>query len=115
MTRTLAVDANNDIYLGPGGRLAVVTGLDAVLLLCAHAAKTLLGEMVLAIDQGLPYFQALWSGAPNIPVFEAAYRQRILAVQDVTGIVEVTFTVQGSVLSYAATISTIYGTGVVNG
>jgi len=115
MTRTFAVDAQNDLVIGSDDRLTIATDLLAVLQNCEHAAKTILAEMVLAIDQGLPYFEAVWIGVPNLPVFEAAYRQRILTVEGVTGIVSVTLSVSGNVLSYQAEIQTLFGTGVING
>lgn len=115
MTRTFAVDSANDLTLGTDGNLAVIGALAAVTQVCAHAAKTILNEMVLAQGEGLPYFEAVWIGVPNIPVFEAAFRAAILAVEGVTDIVSVTFGRSGDVLSYAATISTVYGTGTFNG
>lgn len=113
MTRTFAVDANNDIFIGLDDRLSFNAELDALLQLCEHAATTLLGEMVLAADQGVPYFQALWSGRPNLPVWEAAFRQRVLAVEGVTAIVALTTRRDGDRLIYSATIRTTFGTGTI--
>lgn len=115
MTLTFAVDSDNDLYVGADGSLARASGQAAVLHLCAHAAKTVLNEMVLEQGEGLPYFEAVWVGAPRLPVWEAAFRARILAVADVVSIDSLTLSRAGNVLSYSATISTIYGTGTVNG
>lgn len=115
MTQTFATDANNDLVFGGDGRLVILTGLEAVLANCEHAAKTILNEMVLAQGEGLPYFQAIWNGRPNVPVFEAAFRARISAVADVTGVQALTTRQVGDVFQYAATIRTIYGTGDING
>lgn len=115
MTRSLAIDANNDLYLDDADGIAVVTGLAAALQNCKTAARTLQGEMVFAADEGIPYFQAVWVGQPNLAVFEAAMRQRLLAVADVTGIVEFTTRLEGNDLRYDATISTVYGEGAING
>lgn len=114
MTRSFATDGQNDLYLD-GGLLAVATGLAAVIQNCEHAAKTLLDEMILLTGQGIPYFEAVWIGVPNIPVFEAALRQRLLAVEDVTGIVSLETARVGDTLTYAATISSVYGEGVLSG
>ena len=115
MTQTFAVDANNDLFIGGDDLLAVTSGLQAVLQNCEHAAKTILNEMVLAQGEGLPYFEAIWTGVPNIPVFEAAFRQRILAVEGVTGVTTLATQIAGEVLTYKATIRTVYGTGEING
>ena len=76
MTRTFAVDANNDLVIGGDDRLSIVSGLEAVLQNCEHAAKTILNEMVLAQGEGIPYFEAVWIGVPNLAVWEASFRAR---------------------------------------
>jgi hypothetical protein len=115
MTRCLAMDDNNDIFIGSDGSLAVATGVDAVMFACAGAAQAQLGEMIYALDEGMPNFQTVWNGAPNVRQFEAALRRTLLGVADVVSIVDVTIETLGDVLSYSATIETIYGVGVING
>lgn len=115
MTRSLAVDSNNDIFVGPDGSLSVATGREAVLHVCAQVAKTQLGEMVFAVDQGLPNFEAVWNGAPNVGQFEAYLRRNLEAVPDVISVDSVTIDATGGALTYVATIKTIYGPGVING
>lgn len=115
MTKTLGVNANNDIYLGADGNLVVLIGLPAVLQLCEHAVKAVLGEMVLATDQGVPYFQTVWVGVPNFQQFSAALSAAILGVQDVTNINSLVLTQTGNILNYVAEIATIYGVGGING
>ncbi len=115
MTRVLQVDGNNDIFIDPSGSLAVATGLQAVMDACAQAAKTQLGEMMFAVDEGVPNFAAVWNGAPNVNQFEAYLRRALLAVPDVLSVVAVTITTAGNVLTYQATIQTIYGPGAING
>lgn len=115
MTRTFSVDGNNDLTLDASDHLAQATGLQAVLQLCAHAAKAVLNEMVLAQGEGIPYFEAVFTGRPNVSVFEAALRTRLLAVEGVDAIVALQTRQIGSALGYAATIRTIYGEGPVNG
>lgn len=115
MTRTLAVDARNDLFIGEQDVLPLVSGLPAVLFLCQHAAKTLLNEMVLAFDQGLPYFQAVWTGAPRLAQFEGALRAALLAVDGVAGIVALDLRLDGETLKYNATIATEFGEGNLSG
>lgn len=113
MTRSLAVDSNNDIFIGADGSLAVATAREAVLHICAQTAKTQLGEMIFAIDQGLPNFEAVWNGAPNVGQFEAYLRRNLEAVPDVISVDSVTIDATGGSLTYVATIKTVYGPGVV--
>lgn len=115
MTRSLAVDENNDIYVGSDGSLAVASAREAVLHCCAQAAKTQLGEMIYAVDFGLPNFGAVWNGAPNVGLFEAYLRRNLQTVQDVISVDSVTIQATGGALVYSATIKTIYGPGAING
>lgn len=112
--RTFATSDTNDFAL-VGRSLALISDLPAVLDVCSHVAQALLGEMVLAKDQGMPYFQTVWVGAPTTAPFEAAFRARIIQVSGVTGIDELTTEQVGDTMRYRATIVTIYGPGVING
>jgi hypothetical protein len=118
--------AFNDIYLDQFNNIALSTDLLAVLEECAQAARTLLGECIFNTNQGIPYQQVVWIGVPNIPQFTAALR---LAFLNVTGVTEVirldVIQTSGSaltipvssqsadMLTYNATIQTIYGSGVI--
>ena len=113
--RVIAADSNNDLYIGPDGSLAMATGLEAVMQAAQQAAQTQLGEMMYAVDEGVPNFASVWNGAANISQFEAYLRRTLLAVDHVTGISDLTITVAGNKLSYTATIETDYGPGVLNG
>jgi len=115
MTRVIAVDSNNDIYIGPDGSLAMATALEAVMQAAQQAAQTQFAEMIYAVDQGVPNFAAVWEGAANVSQFEAALRRTLLAVAHVTGISELSTEISNNKLSYAATIETDYGQGVLNG
>lgn len=115
MTQTLAVDSNNDLYLGIDGNIVIVRNLEAVLQACEHAAKTVLGELVLATNQGVPYFQNVWSGIPNYQQFDAALRSAILDVADVLEVVSLLIAPEGDIVKYNAVIRTIYGGGTISG
>lgn len=113
--RVIAVDSNNDLYIGPDGSLALATALQAVMQAAQQAAQTQLGELIYATDQGVPNFSAVWNGAANVSQFEAFLRRTLLAVDHVTGISDLTITVADNRLSYAVTIETDYGPGALNG
>jgi len=115
MSVVISVDAKNDLYIGASGSLALSSGLAAVMQACQQAAQTQLGEMIYATDQGLPNFAAVWNGAPNLAQFEAYLRRMLGQVDGVTAVIDATVSVANNVLSYTATIQTIYGRGVING
>lgn len=115
MPTTFATDKNNDLYVGVDGNLSIATGLEAVLAVCANAAKSQLGEMIYSVDQGLPNFQTIWKGSPNYPQFEAALRKTLLAVAGVLRIENLVITNTNNILKYRVTIVTTFGAGALNG
>lgn len=115
MTQTFATDALNDLVIASDGALAIATGIDAVGFACRNASRTARGEMVLDVTQGIPFRATAWAGVPNVPAYEAALRQRLLAVDGVAGIVSLTTRREGDRLTYAATIRTVFGNVTLNG
>lgn len=115
MTRCFSTNTNNDIFIDTDGRLAISSRLQAVLDLCEHAVKAQLGEMVLAVNQGIPNFQTIWNGAPNTVQFAAYIRRAILSVDGVLEIVTLNTEPVADVMTYSATIRTIYGQGDIGG
>lgn len=115
MPLTFAVNQNNDIYIGPDGNLVLISGINAILQACEQAAKTQLGEMVLETNQGIPNFQTVWVGTPNLQQWEAALRLALQNVPGVIGIKSIAFSTQNGVLSYNAVIETDEGIGAING
>lgn len=115
MTRLFATNAQNDIYIDKNGNLAIFQDLLAVLQACEHAAKTLLGEMILATDQGIPYFQSVWNGVPSLQQFEAALRTAFLAVDEVVEVVSLFTLRDDDNLNYTAVIRTTFGGGSISG
>lgn len=114
MTRTFQVNENNDLFMA-SGTLTFASDIQAVLLICEHAAKTILGELVFATGQGLPYFETVWTGNPTTAPFEAAFRLRIPQIEGVDSIEELTTEQVNGVMRYEAVINTIYGQGRING
>ena len=93
----------------------IVNDLQSVLQICAHVAKTRLGEISLATNIGIPYFQTVWNGVPNFQQFETALRQAFLSVTGVVEVVSLGVSQTGNTLNYSAVIRTVYGTGGFSG
>lgn len=70
MTKTLAPNANADIYIDASGNLAMDIGEQAIEDACKTASLLQLGEAIYQTNLGIPNFQAVWNGTPNIPLFE---------------------------------------------
>jgi hypothetical protein len=117
-----ALGAPNDIYLDSRGNLSLSFDIQAALEACAEAAKTILGEMVLNTDQGIPYFQTVWVGVPNLQQFNSALRVAFLNVPNVIEVVTLTSEIVNnpaklinSVLTYTAVIRTNFGSSGFSG
>lgn len=107
--------AFNDIYLNSEGNISISYDIQAVLQACAQAAQTLLGELVFNVDQGIPYFQTLWIGSPNVQQFNAALRTAFLNVPNVVEVISLMTSQQNNDLMYTAVIQTIYGSSGIQG
>lgn len=105
----------NDIFIGGDGNLAVATGVQAVTYACGNAAKAQRGEMIFQINEGIPNFQLLWNGSPNIPQWTSALQAALESVPGVEEVLSINTTRADSVLEYTATILTTFGAAVLNG
>lgn len=112
---TFAVNANNDLYLDKYGNIVIVEDLTAVLQICQQVAQVRLGEIALNTDEGIPFFETVWNGVPNIAQFENALRTAFLNVTGVLQVVSLGAVQEGRNLNYTAVIQTIYGTGAISG
>lgn len=115
MSISFLTDAKNDLYLDADDNIAMGRDLASVLQVCDSVAQTILGECVLDQDVGLPNFETIWNGVPNIAQWETAYRTNIMAIADVLEIVSLVVTIESGQLKYQATIRTTFGTGAANG
>lgn len=113
MNLQIAVNDKNDIFMNEAGNLALVRNIDAVKEDAQQSVQAMTGEMLYAVDRGMPNFRVVWNGAPNIAQFEAALRRELLKVTDVIGVPEVSAKINGEEVNYSATIDSTYGTGVI--
>ena len=112
---TFGLNSSNDIYLGTNGNLTVLTGLNAVISACETISRTQLGEMVLSTKKGIPNFQALWVGVPNYPIWKTSLRKALESVANVIEVATLELSLKNNILSYTATIRTIYGNSQITG
>lgn len=115
MTASFLTDANNDLYVAADGNLAFGSGLSAVVQSVQNATQAIRGECVFDIELGLPNFETIWNGAPNVGQYESALRSAILAVPGVRDILSLEIAANADAVGYTARILTDFGAGVVNG
>ena len=116
MTQTFGTNAINDIYTGSNGNLVVDTGQQAVEDACATISKMRLGEALFQTQLGLPMFQAIFNGVPNIATYENALRTTLAGVEGVAKVTVLQLSPVKNTFAYSATIESIYGkTFTMNG
>jgi hypothetical protein len=121
--QTLSANVNNnitgvaydDIYLDSNNNISISYDLEAVLEACAQAAQTVLGEIIFNVNQGIPFFQIVWVGVPNIEQYNAALRLAFLNVPNVVEVVSLMISQLNNNLSYTAVIRTSFGSGGISG
>lgn len=106
--KNFAIDENNDLFLTRGS-ITLNYDIEAVSDICKEVAQTVLGELALNEDLGIPYHELIWSSDPNISQIENALREAFLSVNGVTRVSSLSAFVKDGTLSYNATIQTIYG------
>lgn len=115
MVQSISINSANDMYLGTDGNIVIDTAQEALSDICKCVAQAQLGEEVLTSGKGMPSFQAFWSGTTNIALYEAALRQAIEAVDGVTGVQSLTYSIANGAFSYTAQISTTFGSTTISG
>jgi len=113
MTQSIAL-INNDIGLDQFGNLGFVAGINAVMQNCQTAMLAQMGEMMYAMSSGMPTLQTAWNNY-NPRQFESAARAVLMAVYGVTSVQSFSAQLSNNVLTYGATIQTIYGVTQING
>lgn len=112
---TLAINANNDLYLVDGSNFGVLTGIDAVVQDVGQATRKVRGENQFNINEGVDYFGAVFSPVPDYDAFRAQLIDAALSVPDTIDVVSVTMARAGDAINYQMEITTIYGTTTVSG
>lgn len=113
--RIFAENDKRDIFLGPNKQIAINEGLHGLIQAAKSAVEIQAGEAIYAVKRGVPTEMTVWDGNANLQQFEFFARRQILTVSGVNEITEFDADIEGDVLSYRATIKTIYGEGSVSG
>ena len=115
MTVSFLTDTSNDLYIAADGNMAIGYGLAAVVQSVENATQAILGQCVFDVELGLPNFETIWNGVPNLDQYETALRDTILNVPSVVDIESLEIAATGGTVGYTARILTDFGAGAVNG
>ena len=109
-----SINENNG-FLVIGGQLNIVTGLQAVIINCQHVAQTIKFENPFNIDEGLPNFETVWDGNPNILQYELFLSRALIQVKDVDKLSDFNADISDNVLNYSIKIHTPFGVDTLSG
>lgn len=112
---TIAKDANCDLYIDSNGRLAMVHGKDAYAQIINAKMRTVLGEMQLAMQNGIPYFQTVFSDKSMLPIWQDEVEKMLRSIPFVKNISSFDCNYDNDVLKYTAEIETDSGMVEING
>lgn len=113
--RAIKIDLKTREPIIKNGRFVWVDGIDAVLQNCEQSMRQQLGELQYDQTKGVEYLNNVFSGNPNYQAFEFQARREIEKVRGVTRVESFSYSLSEGVLSYTATIKTIFGEGTING
>ena len=112
--KTIKVDSSGD-RVTKNGSFVYLYNQDAVIQTCEQVMKQQLKELQYDQTKGIEYFGNVFTGNANLQLFESQAREQLLNFDGVDGIASLTYSQTDNKLSYTATISTIYGSGTING
>jgi hypothetical protein len=106
--RAIKIDANRNLVI-INEKFVFVFDAEVISQNCEQAMRQQLGELNYAADKGIQYLDNVFTGNPNFQRFESQARRQLSNVVGVTGIISFNFEFNDNILSYNASISTIYG------
>jgi len=115
MVQTFGTSQTGDIYLDSAGNLALLSGQSAVESAAQVASLMQLGEAIYQTNLGLPAFETVFSGVPNLAIYESYLRTTLMNVPGVVSVTSITAKVENNTFSYTAQIETVYGSLKVSG
>lgn len=115
MATIFSENENRDIFVDTNNKISISIDLQALIQAAKSSIEIQLGEAIYATGRGIPTDDVAWSGIANLQQFEFFARRQLLGVDGVTEITEFDASVDNNVLSYRATIKTIFGDGSLDG
>ena len=114
MRTNFAIDDNNG-FLIVEDQAVLLEGKEAIAVNCTTEAQTLLGENPYFQENGMPNFETVWQGSPNIPAFESALRDILVSIIGVFNANNFSYTLENNILDYSIDIQTLVGTTTITG
>ena len=113
--KTIARDVNCDLFADSHKNIALVYGKEAYAQIVNAKMRTVLGELPLDVNGGLPYFQTVFKDANLLSIFESEVIKMLSELDFVKEIKSFDCNIEDGVLYYTTEILTDSGEIKVNG
>lgn len=109
--KTLTQDSNNDIILDGNGQISVSSDIDAYKFILEDAVRTILGEVQLNTNMGVPYFTTVFSDKRDILLWKDRMKEIVMGYDFVLSVYnfDVKVDYMNKTLSYTMNITTTSG------
>lgn len=112
---TITTNEINDFYIDSRGNIATSEDIEALANVSKNKVLTNLGEPEYNQQDGIPYFETIFTDTPKIDLFQAAVVKSIESLDDVQRVSNFEYTVNNGVFSYSLIEKTSYGDIQING
>ena len=113
--QTISINSNNDIYVDISGNLAITQDIYALADISKNKALTNLGEAQYNQQEGIPYFDTIFTDNPKIDLFQAALINTIENTENIERVSNFDYSQENGIFSYKLTEQTTYGEIQLNG
>lgn len=113
--KTIATNSDNDIYRDSNGDLALLTDINALANISRNVVLTNLGEPEFNQQDGIPYFETIFTDTPKIDLLQAAQIAALENLEDVNRVSNYEYEQSDGVYSYSLIEHTSFGDIQLNG
>jgi hypothetical protein len=112
---TYATNEDNDIFVDGSNSIVLKSDENAVAQSSVQAVRAKRNEMPFASEDGIPYFETIFIGNPDIAQIDFYYIQEIQKVPNVVRVLSLTSEIKDNVYEYRAEIETVFGNTFIEG
>lgn len=115
--KTLEQNSAHDIVLKANGDFAFVEGIDSYAVIIADSVRTLIGELQLDIEAGIPWLETVFNSPNEIPLWKHNVSKTVLAYPFVTSVTSIVTEIipDPKIMKYTLTVATGLGNVEVSG
>lgn len=111
---SLQVDDTGDMVLSDCSNIGFVSGEDACKQDILQAMRMVKGENPFNTDEGVDYFNLVFTPVPDYDQFRDQLVTQIMSVPDTLDVITLNINKSDSTVTIAAEVSTVYGSIIIN-